>query len=222
MLIKNQVISGDYENRLVDIGGWTASFLIIRKDAITKLAKITKDTVQSYRLISSESEIKGSSFFKRAAVGTLVLGPLGLLAGLTAKEREIYYVKVFFKDGKESIMALDDNYYKILTSSLSIKDTKSQDTSEKLEDLKLIYNDLDLPYSDRKPTKQSIAKQLKESNKQLKESNKKEIEEANARKAKNNKLYLEKSQKLNEMLSEKIIDQDEFVELMSGLLDKYK
>ncbi len=220
MSIKNQVISGDYENNIVVEGGWTASFLVIRGFMGVK-AKITKDTLHSYEIVKSETELKGSSTLTRAAVGAALVGPLGLLAGLTAKKRDLYYVKVFFKDGKKSTMILAEDLYKILVS-LSSEDTKSQDTSEKLEDLKLIYNDLDLPYSDRKPTKQSIAKQLKESNKQLKESNKKEIEEENARKAMNNKLYLEKSQKLNEMLSEKIIDQDEFVELMSGLLDKYK
>jgi hypothetical protein len=42
--------TGEYENNIVDLRGWKASFLVIRGFKGVK-AKITKDTVQSYSLI---------------------------------------------------------------------------------------------------------------------------------------------------------------------------
>lgn len=51
----------------------------------------------------------------RGLVGGALLGPIGLLAGgMSAKSKGVYQVAVVFKDGKRSLLELDDKRYKAL------------------------------------------------------------------------------------------------------------
>ena len=47
-----------------------------------------------------------------------MLGPVGLLAGLSAKNKGIYTVAIKFKDGKNSLLEVDDKFYKALIKTM--------------------------------------------------------------------------------------------------------
>ena len=112
--MKNTVISGDYNNSLVSLG---FSGLYI-SPSFQKKVKINKDTVEDYEVLNEERKTSGASAIGRAAVGSILLGPVGLLAGATAKKKGTHTVAVLFKDGKKSLLELDDKLYKELVRSL--------------------------------------------------------------------------------------------------------
>ena len=52
-------------------------------------------------------------------MGGALLGPVGLLAGgLSAKNKGAYQIALAFKDGKRSLIEVDDKIYKALVASL--------------------------------------------------------------------------------------------------------
>lgn len=51
------------------------------------------------------------------AVGGILLGPVGLLAGLSAKNKDIYQIAIQLKDGKRSLLEVDDKICKALVKS---------------------------------------------------------------------------------------------------------
>ena len=75
---------------------------------------IDKTTVEAYEVITDEMRKSGTSAILRGGLGSLVLGPVGLLAGLTAKNKGTYQVAVQFRDGKKSLLELDEKLYKVL------------------------------------------------------------------------------------------------------------
>ena len=68
--------------------------------------------------MDEEQRTKAMSAIGRGMVGSLALGPVGLLAGLSAKKKGTYLVAIKFKDGKESLIELDDTLYKALVKTL--------------------------------------------------------------------------------------------------------
>lgn len=117
---KNKVISGDYLNQSVrnDVS-WTESKLVIGAGKDTDFFKTTsvvinKDTVEDYEVLSETQSKSASSTMLRAGAGALVLGPVGLLAGVSGKTKGIYNVAIVFKDGKKSLIEIDEKLYKEL------------------------------------------------------------------------------------------------------------
>jgi len=81
--------------------------------------KLNKDTVDSYELITEEHRKSAASGIARGLVGGALLGPVGLLAGgLSAKNKGTYQVAIQFKDGKRSLLEIDDKIYKGLIKAL--------------------------------------------------------------------------------------------------------
>ena len=90
--------------------------MIISKSMLLFLdIMLDKETIESIELVTEEHRKSAVSAVGRGAVGAMVLGPIGLLAGLTAKDVGTHMVAVQFKDGKKSLIDLNPNYYKILT-----------------------------------------------------------------------------------------------------------
>ena len=88
---KNMVIAGDYMGKpITGIGG----------------------VVQIYVDITEDTRKSAASGIARGAVGAALLGPVGLLAGLSAKNKSTVTVAVRFKDGKNSLLEMDDKVYK--------------------------------------------------------------------------------------------------------------
>lgn len=110
----NKVIAGDYNGFLVSnsfgslyiANGWHP-------------VQLSKDNVESYEVITDEHRKSAASGVARGIVGGALLGPLGLLAGgLSAKSKGRYQMAILFKDGKKSLIDVDDKIYKVLIKKL--------------------------------------------------------------------------------------------------------
>ena len=71
-----------------------------------------------YEIVNEESRKSASSAVGRGLVGGLLLGSVGLLAGLSAKNKGIHTLAIQFKDGKKSLVEMDDKIYKELLKKL--------------------------------------------------------------------------------------------------------
>lgn len=111
---KNKVIAGDYVGKQVGATLGMA-FLIL---GLTKNYNLNKSTIESYELITDEHRKSAASGVARGLVGGALLGPVGILAGgLSAKNKGIYQIAIQFKDGKRSLLEVDDKIYKALIAS---------------------------------------------------------------------------------------------------------
>ena len=105
----NKVLAGDYENLVVGVAGGKP-YLILKA---FKTMNLDKTNVESYELITNETTKSAASGVVRGAVGSVLLGPVGLLAGgLSAKNKGSYTVAIKFKDGKNSLLEVDEKIYK--------------------------------------------------------------------------------------------------------------
>ena len=111
---KNKVIAGDYENKMVSLSGGKAVIML----GMFKTLTIDKTTVESYEVVDETSRKSATSAVGRAAVGGLILGPIGLAAGLSAKSKGIHTVAIQFKDGCRSLVVVDDKIYKAIISKV--------------------------------------------------------------------------------------------------------
>lgn len=109
----NKVIAGDYKGKLVG-GSFGDAFISL---TMTKFLNLNKETVSSLTPLDDDSQINVTSAAMRGLVGELVLGPIGLVAAATAKRNGIHIVGIEFKDGKRSVVEVDDKRYKSMISS---------------------------------------------------------------------------------------------------------
>lgn len=101
---KNRVVAGDYQGKMV-----MSTFGIVNiSTSFTKSIELNKDTVEEYEVITEESRKSAASAVGRAFVGGVILGPVGWLAGLSAKSKGIHTLAIQFKDGKKSLIEVDD------------------------------------------------------------------------------------------------------------------
>lgn len=88
----------------------------------TKICKIKKvnvelnsTNVESYEVITDEHIRSAVSGITRGVIGGALLGPVGMLAGgLSGKKKGIYTVAINFKDGKSSLIEIDDRAYQMI------------------------------------------------------------------------------------------------------------
>jgi hypothetical protein len=110
----NRVVAGDYSGYVVELGFNSVSI----RYGFTKL-KLTKNIVESIEVITEEHRKSAASGVARGLVGGALLGPVGLLAGgISAKSKGNYQLAVQFKDGKNSLLEIDNTIYKTLTRIL--------------------------------------------------------------------------------------------------------
>lgn len=103
MSAANKVIAGDYLNESVVSAFGEVSINYIYWNKIT---------IERYEIIDEESRKSAASAIGRGAVGAFFLGPVGLLAGLSAKSKGIHILAIQFTDGKKSLIEVDDEIYK--------------------------------------------------------------------------------------------------------------
>ena len=109
---KNAVIAGDYTGKGLNA---TLGIVTIYGASLKQSIKINKDTVESYELITDEHRKSAASGVARGLVGGVLLGPVGMLAGgLSAKNKGIYQIAIQFKDGKKSLVEVNDKIYKAI------------------------------------------------------------------------------------------------------------
>ena len=77
-----------------------------------------------------------SSALLRGGLGAALLGPVGLLAGLSAKNKNSKIIALKFNDGQECVVDVDDKVFKAILKSLTgIKSNFGDDNDkQQLED----------------------------------------------------------------------------------------
>lgn len=105
---KNMVIAGDYLGKGVSNIGGAVQIFLDRKNYVL----LDKFGIDSYDVITEETSKSAASGIARGAVGAALLGPVGLLAGVSAKNKGVYTIAIRFKDGKNSLIEVDDKVYK--------------------------------------------------------------------------------------------------------------
>ncbi len=115
----NTVIAGDYKDcsiremldrvEIVSYEGWSS-------DVKTK---IDKENVESYEEISEERKRSAGNIAARGLVGAALLGPVGLAAGvLSSRKKGTHQIAIQFKDGKKSLIEVDDKLAKKINIEL--------------------------------------------------------------------------------------------------------
>lgn len=79
---------------------------------------LCKSDVVSYEVITEEKYKSGTSAILRGAAGVVLLGNIGVLAALSAKNKGIYVIAVEWKNGDKSLIEIDDKLYKRFMQSM--------------------------------------------------------------------------------------------------------
>ncbi len=115
----NVVIAGDYNGKPIEKSGNTISIIAESGFLMPKTAvQLNKSTVSSYEIIDEKSRKSATSAVGRGAVGGFLLGPVGLLAGLSAKSKGTHTIQINFADGKKSLIFIDDKIKTALIKAL--------------------------------------------------------------------------------------------------------
>ena len=105
MPMLSTVIAGDYEGKtIMTVGKKTTIDL-----SLFKSIELNRDTIESMEIVT-EKNFDAVSGVLRGFVGGAILGPAGLLAGLSAR-KGTRTVVINFKDGKRSLVQLKDKDY---------------------------------------------------------------------------------------------------------------
>lgn len=115
MKARNKVVAGDFKGEVVCGNEILEPYITI---GFFKKYKINKDTVESFEVINAETVSGASSGIARGAVGAALVGPVGMLAGATAKGSGVYMVAIKFKDGKNSLIEVETKRYKAIIETL--------------------------------------------------------------------------------------------------------
>ena len=109
-MAKNVVVAGDYKGKIICNN--TAGVYIPINFTGSKKVMLNKDEIETYEVITEDIRKSASSGVIRGAVGATLLEPVGLLAGLSAKNKGEYTIAIKFKDGKNSLIEIDEKIYK--------------------------------------------------------------------------------------------------------------
>lgn len=107
---KNKVIAGDYKG--ASVGKVLGNIFItpFGQEAI----EVNRNTVEYLETITEKHQKSAVSGIARGAVGAALLGPVGMLAGLSAKNKGVHIVAVKFIDGRNSLVEVDDKHYELM------------------------------------------------------------------------------------------------------------
>lgn len=119
-MAQNKVLAGDYEGKNIMIGqqGFFSKEEIFLFTGFTKKFPLNKETVASYELITEEHRKSAVSGVTRGLVGGALLGPVGLLAGLSAKNKGTHTLVLEFVDGKKSLIEVNEKIYKLFIQKM--------------------------------------------------------------------------------------------------------
>ena len=107
----SKVIAGDYKGNSILVEPGTVYLAILH--GWNKSLLLSKDNIKEYEIMDEKTRKSASSAVGRAFVGSVVLGPLGLVAGLSAKSKtRCVQIAIEFKDGCRSLIELNGKHYK--------------------------------------------------------------------------------------------------------------
>lgn len=107
-MAKNKVIAGEYSGSNV---GKTLGQIYIGAGFANNIY-LDQTTIKNYELITEEHRKSAVSGISRGLVGGVLLGPVGLLAGLSAKNKGTHTIAIEFSNGKRSLIEIDEKIYK--------------------------------------------------------------------------------------------------------------
>lgn len=110
----NTVIAGDFKGKTVTGLLWQE----VQIGITSKARRINKKTVETYEVLNETAQTSTASAVGRATLGSLFLGPAGAAAALGAKRKGVYWVAIQFKDGKRSLLEVDEKLFRAITISL--------------------------------------------------------------------------------------------------------
>ena len=111
-MASNMILEGDYKGKLIVIA---KNKLVIFSGMFKEKIDLDRNTIESYEVITEEHRKSAASGISRGLVGGALLGPVGMLAGLSAKNKGDYNIIIELKDGKRFMAEVDDKVYKLLT-----------------------------------------------------------------------------------------------------------
>ncbi len=114
----NVVIAGDYEGKALIKSGNNISILIGGTFLSSSTILLDRSTVESYSVVDENYRKSAKSAVGRGLVGGFFLGPAGLLAGLGAKNKGTHTLQINFKNGKKSLILVDDKINVALMKTL--------------------------------------------------------------------------------------------------------
>ena len=119
----NTVISGFGQGCRIVSNGSIIKFVYNKKEHIFWKKKMNNDPVKnpvvSYEILNSAESASKSSKVKRGIIGSIIGGTAGAIIGAsTAKQNKSYTILVHWKNGKNSLIEIDDNYYKIFMDNM--------------------------------------------------------------------------------------------------------
>ncbi|MDQ0496366.1 MULTISPECIES: hypothetical protein [Paenibacillus] len=107
---KNRVIAGDYNGKMI-----SQNFgMVMLSTGLFSSFNLDKETIEKYEVMDETHTKSAASAVGRGLVGGFLLGPVGLLAGLSAKQIGVHTIALQFKDGKRSLIEVDEKIYKTL------------------------------------------------------------------------------------------------------------
>ena len=81
--------------------------------------KLNKYNVVSFEELSEERKRSAGNVAVRGIVGAALLGPVGLAAGvLSSRKKGVHQIAIQFKDGKKSLIEVDDSIAKKISVAL--------------------------------------------------------------------------------------------------------
>lgn len=98
MAAKNQVISGDYKGKSVKV-----SFGNVKISGLFTDVKLDHETVEEWQVLDEKHKRE--------------LGQM-IMLGLLAKKKGVYHMSIQFKDGKRSLLEIDDKIYNALMKKI--------------------------------------------------------------------------------------------------------
>jgi hypothetical protein len=110
----NRVIAGDYEGYVIVS---SPKGYVLGKGFSAQI-RLNKENIESYEVITEDIRKSAASGVTRGIVGGALLGPVGLLAGLSAKNKGTYNIALEFKDGKRSLIEADEKVYKSIVKEM--------------------------------------------------------------------------------------------------------
>jgi hypothetical protein len=117
--MKMDIIGGDYQGFIITNVGNTIESRFKHRVEGVKLY-LNKSTIEHYELMDEKSAKSAVSAVGRAFVGGALLGPVGLLAGITAKTNHNIIVAVQHNGGKQSLLQFDkEGYQHFLKATVS-------------------------------------------------------------------------------------------------------
>lgn len=124
---RNRVIKGNYMS-------YSVTYMDFNKNIClsfgSNIIPLNKTFVERYELITEENRKSATSAVLRAGAGAFLFGSAGLLAGVSAKNKGICLVAVYFKDGKQSLIEMDDKFYKCLIESMFSNGINTQEFTQ--------------------------------------------------------------------------------------------